>query len=71
MGERNWPFVAWMLLWPLGNSGGDYLDYLANGSVVKHYSENVLATTAFFILLIWIVVGALLYEPHRSSNNGR
>lgn len=60
--QRNGPFVAWMLLWPLVDSLSGYLDFLANGSVVKHYTDDVRAEAALLVVAIWLIVGGLLYE---------
>lgn len=64
---RNVAFTAWMILWLPTTSLGDYLGFLANGSVVKHYSTDVAGEAALIIIAAWVIVGTLLYERRPSD----
>jgi hypothetical protein len=61
MTPSRWPFVVWMLGWPLAGSLQDYMDFLRG----ERFSQDVEAGGALIGLLIWVVVGWLLWrKPH-------
>ena len=55
---RNLVFVIWVLGWPVGGAVSEYLGYLRG----KRYSEGVEAFNAIICIIIWILIGFLLYE---------
>jgi len=57
--RNNWPFVVWMLLFPLLISVDSYFSH----SRAEDLSLNVKFLTSFMILFIWFFVGYLLFEP--------
>jgi hypothetical protein len=56
---RNLAFVIWMLGWSLLSTISSYLQYLTK----KTYSEETELFAAIIMIIIWIWIGKLLYEP--------
>jgi hypothetical protein len=54
---KNLPFVLWMLGYPAINT---WSEHFPTG---KTYSDGVEAVAAIIIVVIWVGVGKLLYEP--------
>jgi hypothetical protein len=59
---KNIVFVIWMVTFPISVPLGDYLIFLAHGSVTGYYSEQVQLFVAIFEIILWLLVGYLLYE---------
>ena len=55
---ENLPFAVWMTFYPLVSSISQYVGFISD----RNYSDNVLGITAAINILIWIIVGLLLYE---------
>lgn len=64
---RNLPCALWLVLAPVASRLSDYLDFLAAGNVPQHYSADVRGAAAIIELVVWVVVGSLLYEPRRGG----
>jgi len=62
---KNIAFVLWMLGWPLTYAVNNYLGFLTYGKVNTHFSPSDRVMTLF--MLIWIGVGALLYESRKKQ----
>lgn len=56
---RNLPFVIWMVGAPISSSIGQYV----NEYLCKHtYSDAVHGIAALITLIVWALVGSILYE---------
>ena len=56
---KNLVFMLWMLLFPLISIISSYIDSLYS---VDNYSDGVKAFTALIMIILYVVVGILLYE---------
>lgn len=56
---KNMAFVIWMLLYPLIETVCNYIDYLKNA---EKYSADVIVIGAIVNIVVWILVGKILYE---------
>ena len=55
-----WPFVVWMLGFPVASSTCSLLNRL--GSPQRIYSEQVESASAFIMIVIWAGIGWLLWN---------
>lgn len=56
---RNFSFVLWMLLWPFLYSIQSFIEkYFLN----KSYSDEIELLSTLISFVIWIIVGAKIYE---------
>ena len=60
---ENIDFVLWMVLYPLGCSAASYLSSKERALMNKEpYTDGNKATVALINLIIWIVIGVILYS---------
>lgn len=60
--KNRWPFVTWMLGYPIAESAASYLGFLAGDFPTSHYSTDVVGAAAATNLLIWAFVGIALWR---------
>lgn len=61
---ENIAFVLWLCLFPLTSSVSDYLSAKRRKLLNKEdFSDTVNAYSALIMILIWFVVGTMLYVP--------